>query len=115
MRRQGLLFSLLLAACGSLVGCSSNDGGPPRVIGKGPTSLTFVNRGGDDVDVRVTWARGDGGLRTKSFDLQHGGTVELRLVERVEYEVALDAECSCPAAPSTPAVPQHDVVVVGGD
>jgi hypothetical protein len=115
MKRQALVLIALLLVGGVLDGCSSGDGGPPRVVGKGPTSLTFRNTGGDTVEVRVTWARADGGLRTKSFDVQGGGAVELRLVERVEYEIALDAQCSCPAAPVTPAVPQHQVVVVGGD
>jgi len=115
MKRHVLLLIMLLAAGGMHCGCGSQAPRQNQVIGQGPNSLTFVNRGSDVVNVRVTWARDDGGLRTRSFDLQNGGTVELRLVERVEYEIGLDAACSCPTPSPTPAVPQHEVVVVGGD
>jgi len=115
MRSQALLVLWATALVGLLVGCGGQYQRQNQVIGKGPTSLTFRNSGGDRIEVRVTWARGDGGLRSRSFDLEPRGSVELKLVERVEYEVSLDAACSCPTCPTTPVCPQHQVIEVGGD
>lgn len=67
-----------------------------ETIGQGPVSLIFRNTGPETIEVRVTWTRATGDPRSREFDVEVGGRVELRLADRAEYEIKLASVHSCP-------------------
>ena len=104
-----LLTLAVLGIVGILVGCDTQN----EVIGQGPATLVFRNGGAETIEVQVGWDDADGETHHRHFDVQADGRVELHLVDRLTYEIRLDAD-SASATTAGGAPPADQVIVVGG-
>jgi hypothetical protein len=116
MAKEGTMERLVLlvgglAAVAALSGCSAAQN---EVIGDGPASLLFDNDGSAGISVEVTWTKDGGTERRREFYLESEGTVELRLADRLQYRIGLDANCPSSAA-SQGRPGQLEVITVGNE
>jgi len=92
MGRRAALVVIGFGMLAAVAGCAAQD----ELIGEGPASLIFENSGSDTIAVRVEWDDETGERQHRSFDLW--GKVELRLADRTQYRVILDARCDADCA-----------------
>ena len=97
-----LLVVAVACALGLLIGCSAQD----EVIGRGPTALISENDGSREIEVEVRWTNDEGILRSRAFDLEVNGRVEVRTPDRSEYRVLLEAEADALTDDRTTPTPE---------
>ena len=93
---MALRYAVIVLAVGigaPLIGCSSVTR-PDRDIGEGPATLIFDNDGAETIEVRVVWTDEEGERQRREFNVHGSQIVTLRLEDRAEYRIVMDAECS---------------------
>ena len=93
MARRYVVHVLVVGVGAFLAGCSSMTR-PDRDIGEGPTSLVFDNDGTETIEVRVVWTNSEDDQERREFNVHGSQVVTLRLEERTQYRIVMDAECT---------------------
>jgi len=107
VRKLWVACVVSVAVLGALCGCGSQD----EVIGRGPAALVFTGDGDDSVNIEVTWEEDNGQWVSRDFTLYPLGRVEVRLADRLNYYVSVDASASSSSAQEN-GVPQNEVLTL---